>query len=61
MPEKPTLATAYDSVLGGVLSISPELYGTALDRIAKMLDRENNEAFRAEVRAHELTLPCDLD
>jgi hypothetical protein len=56
-----SLAKAYETHLGGVLAISPELYGRALDAIAQRLGRQNDEAFRVEVRAHEKTLPCYLD
>lgn len=58
---KPSLELVYDRYLGGVLAISPELYAQALAAMAKELGRENDDAFWAEVRAYELTLPCYLD
>lgn len=56
-----SLSTAYDFHLGGVIAISPESYGKALDSIAKMMGRINDETFQAEVRAYEKKLPCYLD
>lgn len=61
MTPTPSLAEAYEAYLGGVLSISPTFYRKALDLIAQRLNRPNDEAFRAEVRAYEETLPCYLD
>ena len=48
-------------VLGGVMAISPGLYHKALERIAELMGRENDEEFRKEIREYEKTLPCDLD
>lgn len=61
METKLTLPAAYNAVLGGVLAISPALYASALDRVAALLGRENNDDFRKEVRAHELSLPAYED
>jgi len=60
-PKYRTLAQAYDAHLGYVLAISPARYGKALDAIAESLGRVNDEAFRAEVRAYENSLPSYED
>lgn len=36
-------------VLGGVMAISPELYGQSLDKIAEMTGRVNDQQFRSDV------------
>lgn len=55
------LAAAYEIVLGGVMAISPDLYRRALERMAAMTGRVNDEAFRAEVDKIGRMMPCDFD
>lgn len=56
-----SLEESYRLHLGCFLAISPEMYGQALDAIAKDLGRENNRKFREEVKTYEKTLPHYLD
>lgn len=55
------LVVAYEIVLGGVMAISPELYAEALNRMAAMSGRENNDAFKADVAKISRSTLCDLD
>lgn len=55
------LPIAYSYVLGGVSACSPEIYRQAMDEIAALCRRKNDDIFRAEVREYEKTLPCDID
>lgn len=55
------LALAYDLTVGCFLCCSPDLYAKALERMAEMTGRVNDEAFRAEVAEIGRTRPCDLD
>jgi len=48
-------------ILGGVGAISPRLYGMALDQIAEMTGRTNDEKFRSDVTGVLRTFPCPLD
>lgn len=48
-------------ILGGVGAISPRLYGMALDKIAAMTGRANDETFRSDVTGVLRTFPCPLD
>ena len=59
--QRDQLRIAYVSVLGGVIAISPELYGQAMTRIAAMVGRVDDESFRSDVRAMQATLPCYID
>jgi hypothetical protein len=55
------LRAAVLAILGGVGAISPRLYGQALDRIAKITGRVNDESFRNEVTECLRSVPCPLD
>lgn len=55
------LDLAYELTLGCFLCISPDLYTKALNRMAEMAGRVNDEAFRAEVAEIGRARPCDLD
>ena len=59
--EKISLDAAYNSVLGGVMAISPELYTKALHQIAVLCQCPVDYNFIEKVKAYEKTLPCDLD
>ena len=56
-----TLEHAYDLVFGGVLAISPELYGQGVQKLADLVGRENDEAFKQDVRNVESKQPFYLD
>lgn len=56
-----SLIEAYDHILGGVMAISPDLYKTALEKIAEMTGRENNEQFQLEIAEIGRSMPCYLD
>jgi hypothetical protein len=59
--QPPTLREVYESMLGGVLAISPEHYGSVVEKMAAMMGRVNDEAFRAEVAEVGRSFPSDLD
>lgn len=56
-----TLTEAYEMVLGGVMAISPDLYRSALQKMAELTGREVDAAFIAEVGEVGRSMPCDLD
>ena len=56
------LRVSYMKHLGGVGAISPRRYQMALELIAHDLGKDKvDDAFRAEVRKFEKSLPCPLD
>ena len=55
------LRAAVLSILGGVGAISPRLYGQALDRIAEITGRVNDDSFRSEVTECLRSVPCGLN
>lgn len=63
MSKKPiTVKEAYDIVLGNVLAISPEYYKQAMERIAKLTGRNNDEILCHEIMAiSSQDRLCDLD
>lgn len=48
-------------ILGGVGAISPSLYKEALDKIAEMTGRTNDDQFKNDVTEILRTFPCPLD
>lgn len=57
-----TLEQACQAVFGGVMAISPELYGKALQRVAELCNREVDSSFKTEVRGVLATFDdCSLD
>lgn len=56
-----SIKESYLAVLGGVMAISPELYNSALDQMAKMTGRTNDAQFQLEVAEVGRSMPCDLD
>lgn len=60
-PQPIPLQDAYMAILGGVMAISPDLYDKALDKIARLSGRTNDEKFKKEVYEISKSMPCDLD
>jgi hypothetical protein len=56
-----SMAEAYEAVLGGVMAIAPDFYSLALEQMAQLMGRTNDDAFRAEVAEHGRSLPSDMD
>lgn len=48
-------------ILGGVGAISHSLYQEALDKIAEMTDRTNDDQFKDDVIEVLRNFPCPLD
>lgn len=48
--KKISLREAYDCVLGGTMAISPPLYNQALKDIARLVNREFNDEFKADIK-----------
>ncbi len=60
-PGQSELSAIVSVTFGGVCACSPELYRSALERIAKTCGRECDDAFRREVREILDSMPCALD
>lgn len=57
----PTLREAYIHVLGGVAACSPKQYENSLQCIARMVKRDCDSVFRAEISVISKSLPCPID
>jgi len=56
-----TLHDACWLILGGVCAISGPLFGQALNKIAEMTGRVNDDQFRRDVLRVIAEFPCPLD
>jgi len=59
--QKPSLRMAYIIVLGGVAACSPKQYENSLQLIARMVGRDCDAVFRAEVSVIAKAMPCPID
>jgi len=57
----PTLRAAYIAVLGGVAACDPKQYENSLQLIARMVNRDCDAVFRAEVFVIAKSMPCPID
>lgn len=56
-----SLEQAYQKVLGGAIAISPFLYAAALNKIAELTGRKNDDSLKSDVAKIGLSMPEYVD